>query len=26
VQSYVKNVSYNPLGIPYDFKLVYIKK
>ncbi|MBT8860543.1 peptide ABC transporter substrate-binding protein [Lactobacillus delbrueckii subsp. bulgaricus] len=26
VQSYVKNASYNPLGIPYDFKLVYIKK
>lgn len=26
VQSHVKNVSYNPLGIPYDFKLVYIKK
>lgn len=26
VQSYVKNVFYNPLGIPYDFKLVYIKK
>lgn len=26
VQSYVKNVSYNPLGIPYDFKLLYIKK
>lgn len=26
VQSYVKNVSYNPLGIPYDFKLVYVKK
>lgn len=26
VQSYVKDVSYNPLGIPYDFKLVYIKK
>lgn len=26
VQSYVKNVSCNPLGIPYDFKLVYIKK
>lgn len=26
MQSYVKNVSYNPLGIPYDFKLVYIKK
>ena len=26
VQSYVKNVSYNPLGISYDFKLVYIKK
>lgn len=26
LQSYVKNVSYNPLGIPYDFKLVYIKK
>lgn len=26
VQSYVKNVSYNPVGIPYDFKLVYIKK
>lgn len=26
VQSYVKNMSYNPLGIPYDFKLVYIKK
>ncbi len=26
VQRYVKNVSYNPLGIPYDFKLVYIKK
>ena len=26
VQGYVKNVSYNPLGIPYDFKLVYIKK
>lgn len=26
VQSYVKNVTYNPLGIPYDFKNVYIKK
>lgn len=26
VQSYVKNASYNPLGIHYDFKLVYIKK
>ncbi|MFB5996686.1 peptide ABC transporter substrate-binding protein [Lactobacillus delbrueckii] len=26
VQSYVKKVSYNPLGIPYDFKLLYIKK
>lgn len=26
IKSYVKNVSYNPLGIPYDFKLVYLKK
>lgn len=26
LKSYVKNVSYNPLGIPYDFKLVYLKK
>lgn len=26
VKTYVKNISFNPTGVPYDFKEVYLKK